>query len=287
MFEINPKDTETELVSVGVPVFNGEKTIEDAVNTILQQSYQNIEIIISDNSSNDGTELICRKLEKCYSRIRYVRQESNIGALSNFNYVLENSRGRFFMWAASDDIWAPNFIERNVDWLRSNPDYVGSITAASNGGDVDPLKSGSTTIAGEDAKERVIQFVLEKPGANARFYSLFRKDAFKGIRIDEFNYWAGDWSIMIILLLRGKLKCLDGDIGFKKNGDGASSDTVGMMDCLRRSKWEYIFPYLFYSHLALQATDWDFRCVLRLLKLNYRAAKGYLRDVRKRKRSLL
>lgn len=272
------------IVSICMPVYNGERSLRQALDSLLRQSFEGIELIISDNQSTDQTELICRQYVERDRRIQYIRQPVNIGALKNFECVLNAGCGEFFMWAACDDYWSETFVEQNLDWLKSHPDYVGSISNASNGGEVDPVKSGSTTIEGETAKARVIQLVSEKPGANARFYSLFRRAAFDGIDMERFFYWAGDWSIMIHVLKQGKLKCLDGPIGFEKNGSGGSSDTVGMMDCLRRSRWEYCFPYLHYSRCALAVTGWHPACLLTLLKLNFRAAKGYLRDRRKRKR---
>lgn len=271
-------------VSIGMPVYNGERSLRRALDSLFRQSIGNVEIIISDNQSMDQTEAICRHYAERDSRVQYIRQPVNIGAMKNFEYVLNKACGKYFMWAACDDYWSETFIKQNLDWLESHPDYVGSISRASNGGEPDPIKSGSTSIEGATVKARVIQLVREKPGANARFYSLFRRAAFDRIDMERFIYWAGDWSIMIHLLKQGKLKCLDGPIGFEKNGSGGSSDTVGMMDCLRRSRWEYYFPYLHYSRCALAVTGWHPACILTLLKLNFRAAKGYHRDRRKRKR---
>jgi len=100
-----------KLVSIGMPVFNGGKHIRDALDSLLAQTYRNFELIISDNSSTDETEQICREYEEIDFRIRYIRQPENLGATENFQFVLARAKGEYFMWAAHDDIWDPCWIE--------------------------------------------------------------------------------------------------------------------------------------------------------------------------------
>ena len=91
------------LVSIGVPVFNGEKGLAVALDSLIGQDYHNLEIIISDNASTDATSKICEEYVGKDSRIKYSRLEENIGAALNFNRVFERSSGKYFMWAAHDD----------------------------------------------------------------------------------------------------------------------------------------------------------------------------------------
>ena len=102
-------------VSIGMPVFNGEPFIREALDSLLAQTFTNFELIISDNASTDGTEAICREYAACDARIRYVRQPENRGALSNFQFVLDAARGEYFMWAAHDDRRAPEFLSSALD----------------------------------------------------------------------------------------------------------------------------------------------------------------------------
>jgi len=99
-------------VSIGMPVYNGEKYIREALDSLLAQTFTDYELIISDNASTDGTEAICREYVARDSRIRYVRQNQNRGALANYQFVLDEAVGEYFMWAAADDVWDVNFIER-------------------------------------------------------------------------------------------------------------------------------------------------------------------------------
>lgn len=111
------------LVSIGLLVYNGEKYIEQALNSLLSQDYENIELIISDNASTDGTEAICREYARKNSRIRYYRNQTNIGVLRNFKRVSDLALGEFFMWAACDDWWDPAFVSTLQNALEEHPDH--------------------------------------------------------------------------------------------------------------------------------------------------------------------
>ncbi len=114
----------TPLVSIGMPVYNGEAYLRGALDSLLQQDYPNLEIILSDDASTDGTSEICREYAARDSRITYHRAATNRRAYGNFNYVFEQARGEFFMWAAQDDLWHSRFVSRCVEALRSRPEAV-------------------------------------------------------------------------------------------------------------------------------------------------------------------
>jgi glycosyltransferase involved in cell wall biosynthesis len=99
------------VVSIGMPVYNGEKYIREALDSLLTQTFADFDLIISDNASTDGTENICREYAGKDKRIRYIRQELNQGASQNFNHVLNMADGKFFMWAAHDDKWNKDYVE--------------------------------------------------------------------------------------------------------------------------------------------------------------------------------
>lgn len=108
-------------VSIGLPVWNGEKYIRSALDSVLQQDYADFELIISDNASTDATESICREYAAKDSRIRYYRNEKNIGATRNFNRVFELARGEFFKWITHDDEIADSFIRRCMETFQEAP----------------------------------------------------------------------------------------------------------------------------------------------------------------------
>mgnify|MGYP001770939747 CR=1 FL=1 len=111
-------------VSVGLPVFDGERYLALALDSLLSQTFTDFELIISDNGSRDGTEEICRAYARHDERVRYHRCVDNQGAAWNFNRVFHLSRGRDFRWAAYDDLCAPTHLERLVEALEERPPSV-------------------------------------------------------------------------------------------------------------------------------------------------------------------
>jgi len=111
-------------VSIGLPVFNGEKYIEDTLDSILTQTYPDFELIIIDNASTDQTSQICRAYAAKDKRIHYYRNKINVGAVSSHNHAFKLSSGKYFKWAAHDDVLAPEFLSRCINVLDSDPSIV-------------------------------------------------------------------------------------------------------------------------------------------------------------------
>ena len=112
------------LVTIGLPVYNSEEFVERAIISALTQTFSDFELIISDNASTDSTGEICRRLANGDARIRYSRQERNVGVARNFAATVSASSGRYFKWLASDDLMAPAFLERCLPALESEPRVV-------------------------------------------------------------------------------------------------------------------------------------------------------------------
>ncbi len=111
-------------VSIGLPVYNGEKYLAAALDSLLAQTWSDLEVVISDNGSSDGTEAICRRYAERDERVQYFRGDINRGAAWNFNRVVELARGAYFRWAAYDDLCDPTLIERLLSVLEDDPQAV-------------------------------------------------------------------------------------------------------------------------------------------------------------------
>lgn len=109
------------LVSIGLPVYNSEQHIRRALGSLLAQDYENFELIISDNASTDNTALLVRNYAMRDKRIRLSANSHNIGVIKNFIKVLSMAHGKYFMWAAADDFWKPEFIKTLVYELEAEP----------------------------------------------------------------------------------------------------------------------------------------------------------------------
>jgi glycosyltransferase involved in cell wall biosynthesis len=110
--------------SIGIPVYNGEKFLAQAIESVLNQSFTDFELIISDNASTDKTREISESYADRDPRIRYYRHETNQGATWNFNHAFELAYGEYFNWLPHDDKLAPDFLKRGIQALDENPDDV-------------------------------------------------------------------------------------------------------------------------------------------------------------------
>lgn len=119
-----PATSVQPLVGVGMPVYNGERFLAEAIESVLRQTETDIELVISDNASTDRTGDICRSYAAIDPRVRYYRNDVNQGAHPNFNRVFELARGRYFKWAAHDDVLHPEFVRRCVETLEAATDAV-------------------------------------------------------------------------------------------------------------------------------------------------------------------
>ncbi len=112
------------MITIGMPVYNDVSFIEKSLDSILGQTYQNFELIISDDGSTDGSELICRKYSEKDARIKYFRQQKNLGISKNMEFLLTKAHTKYFMWTGDDDILAPSFIKKLILSLENNPDAI-------------------------------------------------------------------------------------------------------------------------------------------------------------------
>jgi glycosyltransferase involved in cell wall biosynthesis len=113
-----------DLVSIGMPLLNGASLLEGALESLLAQTHRNFELLIGDNASDDASREICERYALQDSRIKYLRYEERVPAPVNFNRLIERASGKYFMWAAFDDLWAPTFVESLLVALQRRPDAV-------------------------------------------------------------------------------------------------------------------------------------------------------------------
>ena len=114
-------------VSIGMPVFNGANYLRQSIQSLLAQDYTDFELIICDNASTDETESICRAAAKSDPRIRYYRNQTNLGAAGNYNKVFQLARGTYFKWAAHDDVCHPAMLAHCVQLLEKAPPSVAMV----------------------------------------------------------------------------------------------------------------------------------------------------------------
>src|ERR1700736_6211403 len=111
-------------LSVGLPVYNGENFLNVAVDSVLGQDFEDFELIISDNASQDGTAALCKEYAARDKRVRYYRSDVNNGGAWNYNRVFELAEGQYFKWQAHDDVCLPGFFRRCVEVFDHAPPTV-------------------------------------------------------------------------------------------------------------------------------------------------------------------
>lgn len=133
-------------VTLGVPVYNGELYLVETLESLLAQDYADFELVISDNASTDGTAEICRRYVEKDPRVRYVRNQRNMGGAYNYNRLVELARGAYFKWASADDVCAPRLLSSCVEVLDAHPDvvlaYVSTVMMDADGREIGPQESG-------------------------------------------------------------------------------------------------------------------------------------------------
>ena len=171
-------------VAIGMPVWNGEAFLSEAIDSILAQTYSDFQLVISDNASTDSTAEICRAYAELDKRIHYIRQARNIGAAHNYKQVFRCSSGRYFKWAAHDDVLGPTFVEECVRVLDADETVVlcSPATVLING-DGSPLRYSSQHKAMVDSGGTKWPITPEK---NPRLTSTDPTERFAAVLLDMY-----------------------------------------------------------------------------------------------------
>lgn len=192
-------------VSIGMPVYNGERFMRAAILSILRQTYTDFELIIADNASTDNTEAICREFAARDQRIRYVRNATNLGAAPNWNLLFELARGEYFKWHAYDDTLAPEFLERCVKVLDEDNSIVLCHTKTRRvdlEGHFTPSFDPPRRLDSHSLGERFRDLVIETHHIN-ELYGVVRSDVLKHTSLHE-PYFGNDKPLLAELIIRGR-----------------------------------------------------------------------------------
>lgn len=241
-----PTSCQPPRVSIGLPVYNGEKYLASALDSLLGQTFTDFEIVISDNASSDRTPEICQEYASKDDRIRVVRQTENVGAVGNFNRVFELARGEYFKWAAYDDICAPDFIARCVEvldhdrsivcchaktlpidanGLRIEVPHDANLSCQELAGDV----AGDPGNATSPLQHRRFRDVLMHSGFGVRCYGLIRSDKLRrtGMLLPVYGY---EKIMMAELSLLGRFHLIREPLFFQRIHVDASANLTSLAD---------------------------------------------------------
>ena len=251
------------LVSIGLVTRNRADIVGVAIEQLTRQTYKHIELIISDNYSDDDTQKVCESYAKKDKRIRYIRQEKNIGMYNNFNFVLGQAKGELFLWATDDDEWNENFIERMISLHKKYPSAV--------------VSTSNYELFSEKHRE-ITTFnypVISSLPQSTRIYlyravfityGLVKTEVLKEIK-GFFKYpWPipdgiGDTLVALRLLLKGDV-AFDHDVLWKKRDSGYTFEKYNFLSRLElrapilfRIRRYALFPLLYIYNLVFMCRD--------------------------------
>lgn len=229
------------LVSIGLPVYNGENFIKTAIDSILNQSYKTLELIISDNASTDMTQKICESYSSQDPRIKYIRFDENQGAAKNFNNTHDLSKGKYFKWASHDDYLENTYIEKCVEVLEKDDEVHLCHSRKNIVNKHDDIK----------AKDDFVQIDLNQARAFKRFLSFLNKfryyqddaDVVFGLFRSEilFNtqriasYHSSDFTLVAEIILQGKIFIIKDYLFYRRFHEQMS--TIANHTKAKRAKW--------------------------------------------------
>jgi glycosyltransferase involved in cell wall biosynthesis len=216
--------TSCPTVSIGLPVFNGADLLGAAVESLLAQTFTDFELIISDNGSNDQTETVARRYAEKDPRVRYHRSDRNRGAAWNHTRVLELARGRYFKWAAHDDLCAPQFVERCVGVLEQDPAvvlcYPETVLIDEVGRAVKACPD-DCALASPRPSDR-FRHLLQNFGLSNPMYGVTRTAVLRSVR-PLGRYPGADLPLLAELALRGRFVRVPEPLFFRRDHPGKSN----------------------------------------------------------------
>ena len=221
-------EMEMPLVSIGLPVYNGENFVAEAIQCVVGQTLSNWELIICDNSSTDRTVSICRDFADHDSRIRVYQNARNMGVAFNFNEVFRLSRGQYFKWITHDDLFGAVFIESCIQELEKDERVVLTFPKITHvDADGRPLRrqASELSILGTTAESRVNQLMMLAAQGTDIFWSQFgliRRDVLEQTGLMGL-YNGSDQVLLLEIALRGCLKQIEKELFFRREHPAAAT----------------------------------------------------------------
>lgn len=223
-------------VFIGMPIYNSERFLREAIDSIVGQIYRDWTLYISDNASTDRTAEICAEYVRRDSRIVYYRQQNNLGPFPNFKFTLDAAKGKFFMWAAGDDLWDKDFIKVCMEHFEKDPS-LGLVTTCNTSIDSfgRPLMESPwmTRLTGRPGWINLSKQVMqaESYGKCNLMYGLFRLEAMRETwkAYPQRSVWGQDYMFSLAATSRFGV-AVDARSLFKKRLGGFSSPQLNLTE---------------------------------------------------------
>lgn len=194
------------MLMIGLPVFDGERFLPEAVESLLSQTYRDFRLVIADNCSTDSTATIAQGYERADDRVSYVRRERNIGASANYNELARAADTTYFKWAASDDIHAPTFLERCMAALEENDSAIGAYPRATRVNERSEIVDFENYRLKTAAREPHVRFraIVSQTHSCFSIFGVFRTSSLRRTQLIRTHH-GGDRVLLAELALQGQI----------------------------------------------------------------------------------
>ncbi|KAI95219.1 glycosyl transferase [Rhodomicrobium udaipurense JA643] len=231
-------------ISIGVPVYNGLPYVGELMDSLLSQTFGDFDIVISDNASNDGTEELLRAYATADARVKYFRNETNIGLIPNYNRVFELATAPYFKWSAADDLYEPEYLAACFPAIRDDASVAVSHSETalvdrdglalpydSNLHACVDAQNGRTWLLDRDdcacsgSRTRRFRAVLAKQIMCAPIYGLMRRETLLKTVLHQ-SFFGSDKLLLAELALHGRYSIAPGKL-FKKRMHAEMTSVMG------------------------------------------------------------
>ncbi len=254
--ETGPDHTEP-LVSVGIPTFQRADKLERTVKSVLNQTHRNIELVISDNASQDHTEALCRALCARDPRVRYLRSTVNRGPTANFNTVFEELSGEYVMVLSDDDWLDLDYLTSCLAELRRRPDLVLACGIGRYVRDGNVVRHGVEMQLEQDTPSRRVVAYVRAVDENGLFYGLMARDVLRRAAPLR-NVLGNDWLVAAAIVAQGKAATLT-STSISRELDGTSADFAKLTATLGLPRWQARVPHLVIAFELFADIGWRAR----------------------------
>ena len=284
-------DEEKEpIITIGLPTYNGEKTIKRTIESILSQTISNFKLIISDDGSTDSTPKICQEYAQKDSRIEFVEKNEPHGWIWNFISLVEKSDTKYFVWIANDDFWKPRFIEENINSIENDSKVIASISRIQLVGpniknyfpnqkinELDHLELVCPIKGTYNEKiKKIIEFnwILN-------LYSVFKTDELRNSLIHE-SFVSWDFALILNIIKFGDLHVVDNILAYRDTeGVTSKKSIISSLKTQKLGWFKTYFPYVRFTIWCIQNLGGKifFKYNAYFRYLNFHSAKKIFRDM--------
>jgi glycosyltransferase involved in cell wall biosynthesis len=247
-------DRTEPLVSVGIPTFQRADKLERAAKSVLNQTHRNVELVISDNASEDHTQVLCRTLCASDPRVRYLRSTVNRGPTANFNTVFDELSGDYAMVLSDDDWLDPDYVGSCLAELHRRPDLVLACGIGRYLRDGRMVRRGVEMQLEQDSPSQRIVSYIRAVDENGLFYGLMARDVLRKATPLQ-NVLGNDWLLGAAIVAQGKAATLT-STSINRELDGTSADFAKLTSTLGLPRWQARVPHLVIAWELLADVGW-------------------------------